>query len=125
MLISLSCFVCCFAAAHMQQLKVRSQPGMPGIPGQLPPGIMPPPGILARQGGPGMVTPQQQTALQKLQEEKELLRKRQEELNRQVGDMQVNIINSTFLFHVLACLVHASQQTCTCHIATPHISRVH
>jgi len=63
-----------FPAMHMQRLNVRAQPGLLGRPPQ--------------QGS--------QTALQKLQEEKELLRKRQEELNRQVLETKVSIGAFTF-----------------------------
>lgn len=83
----------------MQKLNFRSQPGVQSqasLQGPLAGMPIQSPGMVISGQARPMVSPaHQQTALQKLQEEKELLRKRQEELNRQVGDMQVNIINST------------------------------
>lgn len=103
---------------HMQKLNVRSQPGIQGqVPGPL--GGMPVQSQGMAISGPprsGMVSPAQ-TALQQLQEEKEKLRKRQEELNRQVGCTQVNISILPFSFH--GTCTHAgptdiTRQTCLC-----------
>lgn len=72
---------------HMQRLQVRSgqpapQPqGVTGVQGHSQ--VMSMGGQAPRQGMPSGTGLPQQTALQKLQEEKELLRQRQEELNRQ------------------------------------------
>ncbi|KAH3806701.1 transcriptional coactivator YAP1-like isoform X7 [Dreissena polymorpha] len=67
---------------HMQRLNVRAQPNLGQMMG----------GHVAR---PNLG---QQTALQKLQEEKEMLRKRQEELNRQelaLRNSNINVLNQT------------------------------
>ena len=81
---------------HMQRLQVRSNPN-------------PPQGLMGMGQGPGQGPGQQgqgqgriaaipqQTALQKLQEEKELLRQRQEELNRQVMDSNEMLLLQLFI----------------------------
>ena len=71
---------------HMQRLNVRQGPGQIHSQPSMGVGANP----QARGGMPPVA--QQQTALQKLQEEKEQLRKRQEELNRQVKLEQVHFV---------------------------------
>lgn len=68
---------------HMQRLNVRAgQQGPSPQIGQIPNHSQAQMGGQQPRGMPPVAP--QQTALQKLQEEKEQLRKRQEELNRQV-----------------------------------------
>ena len=69
-----------FAALNMQLLQVNQPAPGPGQNINMQPA--------SRGAVPAAPIQQQQTALQKLQKEKELLRQRQEELNRQVDTVQ-------------------------------------
>ena len=73
---------------NQQSQNVNAQPQIPQSQGQ---------NIGLQSGQRGQSLPVQQTALQKLQKEKELLRQRQEELNRQVR----NLINNLVLLSIL------------------------
>ena len=81
---------------HMQRLNVRPGAGGGAVHPQAPMGV----GANPQQR---VIPPvaQQQTALQKLQEEKEQLRKRQEELNRQVNLEQVHFVCTRSIMYVM------------------------
>ena len=68
---------------NQQSQNVNAQPQIPQGQGQ---------NIGLQSGQRGQSLPVQQTALQKLQKEKELLRQRQEELNRQVRNLISNLV---------------------------------